>query len=333
MKTHQQKGQKMINTFKTISAILLVSVVAGVVFSQEPPPNEPMKFDGKEVYRQKLENNPFKPCVDVLCTPSGRNILRDSPWDHLHHHALMFAVGVNDVDFWGEFDDTRGKQIVANTFKRSVTDWNNSEMQRNMLNEVTFLDWVIPNGAVVLKEERSISVFRQHDRDVTLLTWRTRLTTPDSGDTATLGGDHYYGLGMRFDESMDKIGRFFANDGIAPGEIVRGDERLTQCKWMAYTAKLNDEPVTVAVFDSPNNPRLMLAFTMGDGGGGFAYISATVNLFREKMEVTQDKPVDFVYGVAVWDGEQTSETIDGVYQQWLATQSNNGRQGNQSRPR
>jgi len=135
-------------------------------------------------------------------------------------------------------------------------------------------------------------------------------------------------MGMRFDESMDqnccfeyKTGRFFANDGIEPGEIVRGDERLTQCKWMAYTAKLHDEPVTVAVFDYPNNPRPMLAFTMGDDGGAFAYLSATVNLFREKMEVTKGKPVNFVYGVAVWDGEQTPETVESVYQQWLSGSS------------
>jgi len=317
----------MTHTFKTISAILLVSFATGVAFSQEPPASEPMKFDGREVYRQKLENNTFKPCVDVLCTPSGRNILRDSPWDHIHHHALMFAVGVNGVDFWGEFDDTRGKQIATCGSQHTGMEWYNTEWQSRLnvppqyksFMEATNLDWIIPDGSIVLKEIRTIDVLCPHDPDVTLLTWQTQLTTPESGETATLGGDHYFGLGMRFDESMDKNGRFFANDGIAPGEIVRGDERLTQCQWMAYTAKLHDEPVTVAVFDAPKNPRQMLVFTMGDDGGAFAYMSATVNLFRETMEVTQDKPLDFIYGVAVWDGEQTPETIESMYQKWLAS--------------
>ncbi|MCL2622774.1 MAG: PmoA family protein [Planctomycetaceae bacterium] len=316
-------------TLKTISFLLILPFVAGLVFAQAPTSPQPAlpakTFDGKDVYRQKLENNPFKPCVDVLCVPSGGNILRDSPWDHLHHHALMFAVGVNGVDFWGEFDDTRGKQLVTRASGKTCMESDDTGFQKAVFRDRTSLDWVIPDGTVVLKETRNISVLRRSDFDVTLLTWHSQLATPDSGAAAALGGDHYYGLGLRFDESMDQNGRFFAgiedDDRVFPGEVVRGDERLTSCKWMAYTAKLHDQPVTVAVFDFPNNPRPMLAFTMGDAGGAFAYISATVNLFRDPLELTKDKPLDFVYGVAVWDGEQTAETVESIYQQWLATSS------------
>ena len=304
---------------KTISFLLVLPLAATVLFAQDAPASKPMAFEGKDVYRQKLENNTFKPCVDVLCTPSGRNILRDSPWDHIHHHALMYAVAVNGVDFWGEFDDTRGKQLVTDTFMETKRVSDGAGLSQAVFHEKLNLNWVVPDGTVVLKETRTIDLACQTGFDVTLLTWRSHLETPDSGDTATLGGDHYYGLGMRFDESMDQDGRFFANDGTEPGEIVRGDERVTQCKWMAYTARLHNEPVTVAVFDSPNNPRPMLTFTMGDASEAFAYLSATVNLFREKMELTKDKPLDFVYGVAVWDGEQSPEAVERAYQQWLAT--------------
>jgi len=155
---------------RTISVLFLVPFMARVVFSQEPPPNEPMKFASKEVYRQKLENNTFKPCVDVLCTPSGRNILRDSPWDHIHHHALMFAIGVNGVDFWGEFDDTRGKQIASSVGKFSEMIWQKAGEYRQQQVDITDLDWVIPDGTVVLEETRKIRVERYHDKDVTLLT-------------------------------------------------------------------------------------------------------------------------------------------------------------------
>ena len=312
----------MPKTLKTISVLLVLPFVTGLIFAQDIPvaQQQPiMTFDGKEVYRQKLENNTFKPCVDVLCTPTGRNILRDSPWDHIHHHALMFAIGVNGVDFWGEFDDTRGKQIVTSSRSRDFWIDGYPNFPKSVRQDKAALDWTIPGGTVVLKETRNITVTCQSDPNATLLTWHSQLTTSDSGTAVTLDGDHYYGLGMRFDESMDKNGRFFANDNIEPGEIVRGDERLTQCQWMAYTAKLHDEPVTVAVFDSPKNPRPMLVFTMGEAGGAFAYISATVNLFREKLELTKDKPQDFVYGVAVWDGEQTAEAIEKVYQLWLKT--------------
>ena len=44
----------------------------------------------------------FKPCARELAPLGGPNILRDAPADHLHHHALMFAVAVNGVNFWEE---------------------------------------------------------------------------------------------------------------------------------------------------------------------------------------------------------------------------------------
>src|SRR5690606_22625381 len=45
---------------------------------------------------------PFKPYVRELTTPSGTNVIRDAPADHLHHHGLMFAVTVDGVNFWEE---------------------------------------------------------------------------------------------------------------------------------------------------------------------------------------------------------------------------------------
>ena len=41
--------------------------------------------------------SPRKPYVKQLFTPGGIQILRDSPFDHKHHHALMFAVAVDGV--------------------------------------------------------------------------------------------------------------------------------------------------------------------------------------------------------------------------------------------
>ena len=44
----------------------------------------------------------FKPYVKELFTPGGVQILRDSPFDHKHHHALMFAITADGVNFWEE---------------------------------------------------------------------------------------------------------------------------------------------------------------------------------------------------------------------------------------
>jgi len=98
---------------------------------------------------------------------------------------------------------------------------------------------------------------------------------------------------------------------------VRGDEKKTLCKWMAYTADLHGKPVTVAVFDAPKNPRPMSAFTMGEAGQSFAYISATVDLDKEPIMLEKDASLSFEYGVAVWEGKQSTEDVEKVYRFWL----------------
>ena len=54
---------------------------------------------------------PLKVYVKELYTPGGLQVLLDSPHDHIHHHALMYAVGAGGVDFWAdEPKDKVGKQ-------------------------------------------------------------------------------------------------------------------------------------------------------------------------------------------------------------------------------
>ena len=83
--------------------------------------------------------------------------------------------------------------------------------------------------------------------------------------------------------------------------MVRGSERLVAAKWCAYTAKADGKPVTVAVFDHPRNPRHPnKMFTMGPP---FAYLSATLNLWKEPMVLKAGDTLHLSYGVALWDGE------------------------------
>lgn len=264
--------------------------------SSEKPIALSLSCGGKNVAEYRFADVPFKPYIQVLRTPAGRNVLRDAPWDHLHHHALMFAISADDCDFWGEFDEQRGTQktVRLNPQPGAKTDALETE-----------IDWNAPGDKKLLTETRKIKV--QQTDDATLLDWETTLK---SDKAVQLGGEHYYGLGMRFDESMDKNGRFFNDTGKHDGEIVRGDERLKACRWSAYTAKLDGKPVTIAVFDNPGNPAPMLAFTMGDSGQSFAYISATINLHREAMTLPAGQPMTFRYRVAVWEGETSPDVIE-----------------------
>jgi len=253
---------------------------------------------------------PFKPYVKQLYSPSGVNVLRDAPHDHLHHHALMFALGVDGVDFWAE------TAACGREMNRSLEGTKSSSRNGHAVVEFTEdIDWIKPDKTVLLREQRTLRLHPHGDPAATLLTWKSRLEPAQGKDAVTLGGSHYFGLGMRFVESMDKGGRFFNPSG-KEGEIVRGDERLLAAKWCAYTAAVGEKKVTVAVFDHPQNPRHPARmFTMARP---FAYLSATLNLWKEPLVIKAGQPLLLQYGVAVCDGEVAAAQIERLYKEWLA---------------
>jgi len=265
------------------------------------PERETLSFayGRKKVLVYRYAGAPFKPYISQLCTPSGVNVLLDSPPDHKHHHGLMFAIGAGGVDFWAETPEC-GKQVPQAM-----------RIQNSLLSFGSPLIWTDTKNQPVLIEDRDI---RLHPMEgVTLATWTSKISPPRSDQPVRLTGSHYFGLGLRFIRSMDKDGKWIAPDGKL-GDVVRGDERLTPAKWCAYTAKADGKEVTVAMFDAPTNPRPALWFTMKDS---FAYMSATINLWKEPMELKS--PITFKYGVAVWDGTTAAEQIQKIYEQWMTT--------------
>jgi hypothetical protein len=250
----------------------------------------------------------FKPYIKQLFSPQQVNVLLDSPYDHKHHHGLMFAIAVNGVGFWAEEADN-GRQ-VHRSFKTRAAGRDGMDGVAMVEN----LDWVDTGNGVVAREERTLEASAAQDIDATLLTWRTKLSAADKDKPLALKGDHYYGLGMRFVRAMDKGGRFIFPEGVTFGVLVRGDEHVTPANWCAYTARTEGKDVTAAMFDCPSNPRPAHWFTMTKG---FAYMSATLNLWKEPMTLEPGKSLDLCYGVAVWDGKIEPEKIVRLYQRWL----------------
>ena len=61
-----------------------------------------VKAGDRTVLEYQQTSNPYKVYIRSLTTPGGLQILRDSPHDHVHHHAMMYAIGADGVDFWIE---------------------------------------------------------------------------------------------------------------------------------------------------------------------------------------------------------------------------------------
>jgi len=294
----------------------------------------------KPLLEYRYASVPFKPYVSQMWTLAGVPVLRDSPQDHKHHHGLMFALAADGVDFWSE-TAKNGKQLGRSLDGPTPAPGGAQFTQR--------LDWVATNGTVVLREQRNIFV---HDMQVlvtgpgdglrktaviaTLLTWRSRLSAGPNRETVKLTGAHYFGLGARFPQEMDKGGEFINATG-QPGEIVRGDERLVAAKWCAYRAAapgrlfgpgprgsslIRIDSMTFAIFDDPKNPRHPARmFTMSQP---FAYLSATLNLWKEPMELKRGSELDLCYGVAVCNVKLGADKIEELYQRWMTLRNCSG---------
>jgi hypothetical protein len=249
---------------------------------------------------------PFKPYVKTLHTPSGVQILRDSPSDHVHHRGLMYAVEINGADFWGETKRS-GKQVPASEVEAAAAPGRGVRI-------VHRLSWISAGSDKPVAVEERLIEAHGTVHGATLLTWRLSLKPADGQETIAIQGSHYQGLGLRFVQSMDGSEKFRHASGDASA-VVRGSERVTPSAWTAYTAPASGHPVTVAIFDHPKNVRHPAGmFTMHKP---FSYLSATPNVWKTRLDLNRGETLVLRYGVGVWDGDAVSDTIERVYQAWL----------------
>lgn len=280
-----------------------------------------VKVNGQPLLEYQRKPNPSKLYISRWYTPEGVQVLRDSPHDHVHHHALMFAIGIDGVDFWSETPlDERGRQVgTADTAYTAYTgDTGDTGDDVGGEPDVAAIEqevnWIAPDGTVVAEEARQIRACVGVISNASLLTWQSALRPASDHDKIELWGRHYFGLGLRFVESMDEGSEFVMAGGEA-GTGVRGSEKLTRSAWCAVQGDAGGNPVTLALFDDPDNPRHPATwFTMTSP---FAYLAATLRLHEEPLMVAKGHELTCRYGLALWDGRIEKEKIEAAYRKWL----------------
>jgi len=85
-----------------LAGILAAAAVASAVEVRMTEDMVGVYEQDQAVLAYRYHNTPKKPYLMEWYTPGGANGLRDAPADHLHHHGLMFAITVEDVNFWEE---------------------------------------------------------------------------------------------------------------------------------------------------------------------------------------------------------------------------------------
>jgi hypothetical protein len=278
----------------TVAGALLAGAALAVAASGQAAGDKGVRLvrdDAKQRVEVFVDGQPFtayiypaafkKPVLYPIRTAKGTLVTRGFPLDprpgervdHPHHVGLWFNYGdVNGTDFWNNSDaikpDERPKMgtIVhkAVTAVRSGADKGELEVD---------MDWVLADGKgpVVLKEH-TLFVFRGGPG------WRSadRITRLQAlGERVSLTDNKEGMLGLRVARQLeipskkpevftDAAGRATTvatlnNEGVngdyLTSEGKTGDAAWgTRGRWCTLSARIGDEPVTIAILDHPGNP-------------------------------------------------------------------------------
>jgi hypothetical protein len=220
-----------------------------------------------------------KPVLYPLRTDRGTPITRGFPLDprpgertdHPHHVGFWLNYGdVNGVDFWNNSTVLPPEQQAKMGRGRHVKVVTAESGPREGRLRVA-IEWVMPDGAVVLEEDTTF-VFRGAAGQ-RIIDRTTRLT---ARNLPVRFADNKEGfLGLRVARGLEhpstEPGTFTDASGRATAVAVLDNTGVTghyrssegkegdavwgsRGRWVALTGRLTDEDVTVAIFDHPDNP-------------------------------------------------------------------------------
>jgi hypothetical protein len=220
----------------------------------------------------------------------------------------MFALTVNDTDFWAEKDiKNAGRQQVVETTAAKAGDGFTQKLR-----------WLATDGTALLDESRELRVRTEGKGAdaVHWLDWESTLTPAAGHASVRLSGSHYFGLGMRFLPGWARKGEFVWADAATPSAV--GGEKVTPGDWCAVRNTIEGRPVTVLMLAHPANPRPGEWFTMSKP---FCYLSATLNLKKEPFTLAKGQSWTLRYSLAVLSTPADHARLAGIAAAWKKTHS------------
>jgi hypothetical protein len=286
-----------------------------------PAPVEWIIFHGdKKLLVYRSDPRQYKPCVKELCTIRGDNLLRDAPEDHLHHHALMYAIRVNGLDFWGETSNCGVEKPIETPQPElgASTAGLPQATIRQTLHWLAPQDAFLPDSpklALLIERRTLVLTVNQSDDEVTL-DWKSQFEVGGKTNTVVLAGASYFGLGARFLEEFDPIAAHFNSEGRPDLTGTRQD--VTPHEWCAVAFDRPSAPATFAMFGHPANARGEATFfTMKRP---FAYLSGTQGLDKEQLVYHAGDKFQLEYLVAVYPAVKSTAFLNARAAVWKTTQ-------------
>jgi hypothetical protein len=238
--------------------------------------------------------------------------------DHAHHKSMWISHKINGVDFWSEKGGSIRTKTVTTKFNDrtdnailTTSDWMQKGNQRRILSDQTVY-WF--GGDQKSRWIQCFVKFQATDGDVRfddtkegLFAIRThphlRLTAAATGGAAAV--DHAFG-------------NVINSEGIT-GKAVWGK----RARWMLYFGRINDQPVSIAMFDHPTNLRHPTPWHARDYGLVAANPFGLHHfLGQEKGSGAYTLPsgesLELRYRVEFFDGIASPETIEEKYDQFAS---------------
>ena len=267
------------------------------------------KFQGKPVMVYECAPYAFKAYVKELYTLRGNNVLRDSPHDHLHHHALMYGIKVNGVNFWEEISGNGVQRVVRTEDPVSGTspDGFPQAILTQELAWVSAADAFLPatNAPSLLKEIRTLTLTIDEKAGEVALQWLSRFAVGTKTNTVVLTGANYHGLGMRFLQELDGAAVHVSPAGKP--DLSNSRQDVTAFPWEAVVFEVPGEPSTIAMFGAPGNargnPRFFAMRT------GFPYLAATQGLDQEPLVYRAGDTFELNYLVTLYPEVKSAEAL------------------------
>ena len=290
-----------------------------VTESGSRPTQWTLDYEGKTVMVYAFDPQKFKPYVQALSTPDGCGVLRDSPFDHLHHHALMYGIRVNGVNFWEETAGCGVQKVVE--CPRPVTEQGPGGLPQARLTQLLY--WLTPedaflpntNARPLLIERRTLVLTVDTARGETALRWHSAFEVGTRTNEVTLGGANYHGLGMRFLKELDPVAVHLTPEGRL--ELANNRQEVAPHPWEAVLFEVPGKPVTIALFGAEANARgYPHYFAMKTP---FAYLSATQHLDQEPLVYRRGEHFELSYLITLCPELKPAEALTERSRQWRSS--------------
>jgi hypothetical protein len=260
--------------------------------------------------------------------------------DHPHHIGLWFNYGsVNGVDFWNNSSALAPEQQkkMGTVVHRKVISTKSGKDRGELVVE---MDWIMPDGQTILNE-RTTYVFHSGPTQLSI----DRIATLTARDQKVVFEDNKEGLiGFRVRRELeqpsneplvftDASGRptevkVLDNTGVSglyrSSEAKTGDAVWgTRARWTMLSGNVNQEPITLVIFDHPKNTGFP-TYWHARGYGLFAANPLGQGVFsngKEKLNFTLEpkQSVTFRYRLAIVSGPTSPEVVEEGYQSFVKT--------------